>query len=167
MSQTMSFDMCGIRLRMKYRLAPTRLAMFTFHRWTAEVFHRGPFPQKFRLVVNTEGRSFLSRELFQSGFTMLRIVPGSRLPLVWLGVPTQTKAPFRLADRLAWIAGGVQSAGVGSCCDDFSDICFNDGRLPAVAQSDLCRNRADSNDFMSIIGEQPAEAVPTYPSRGC
>ena len=60
---------------------------------------------------------------------------------------------FRLTNRLAWIASGPQSAGLDSCCDDFTDIFFNDGTLPAVVQIDRCRERVDSNNFMSIIGE--------------
>jgi len=50
--------------------------------------------------------------------------------LAWC--PDANEGEFRLADRLVWIAGGAQSAALGSCCDDFTDICFNDGRLPAV-----------------------------------
>src|SRR5262249_4709682 len=71
--------------------------------------------------------------------------------LAWC--PNANEGQFRLADRLAWIAGGAQSTSLRSCCDNFTDLCFNDGRLPTVDQIDLCRNRVDSDDFMSIIGE--------------
>jgi hypothetical protein len=52
-----------------------------------------------------------------------------------------------------WIARGAQPASLGSCRDDFSDICFNDGTLPAVDQIDLCPERVGSNNFMPIMGE--------------
>ena len=62
---------------------------------------------------------------------------------------------FRLSDRLDWIARGAQPASLGSHCDDLTDVCLNDGRLSTIDQVDLGRERVDTNDFMSIIGETP------------
>src|ERR1019366_4522362 len=62
---------------------------------------------------------------------------------------------FRLANRLDWIAGGVQPAGSSSGGDDLTDVHFNDGRLATVDQVDFGRERVDPDDFMSIMGETP------------
>jgi hypothetical protein len=60
---------------------------------------------------------------------------------------------FRLADRLYGIASSTQPARLDSGGHDFPDVCFNDGRLPAVDQVDFGRERVDPNDLMSVIGE--------------
>ncbi len=73
--------------------------------------------------------------------------------MAWLGVPTQTKDSSVSRIASDWIARSAQPAGLGSGCDDFTDICFNDRRLPAIDQVDFGRERVDANDFMSIIGE--------------
>jgi len=62
---------------------------------------------------------------------------------------------FRLANPLAWITGSAQPAGLDSGGYDFPDVCFNDRRLPTVDQVDFGRERVDSNDLMSVIGEAP------------
>ena len=62
---------------------------------------------------------------------------------------------FRLADRFDRIAGSAQPARLDRGGYDFPDVCFNDGRLPTVDQFDFGRERVDSNDLMSIIGEAP------------
>jgi hypothetical protein len=89
-----------------------------------------------------------------------RMYRRSRLPFAWLGVPTQTKDSS--VSRIAW------SARLQGRRYDFTDICFNDGRLPTVDQIDLRRKRVDSNDFMSIIGEAARRHRPhiTQPEDG-
>jgi hypothetical protein len=77
------------------------------------------------------------------------------------GCTDANEGQFRLADGLDRIAGGAQPAGSNSGCYDFSNVRFNDGRLPAVDPVYFGRERVDTNDFMSTIRETLAETVPT------
>ena len=71
------------------------------------------------------------------------------------GCTDANEGQFCLADGLDWIARGAQPAGLGSGCDDLTDFSFNDGRLPAIDEVDLGRERVDTNDLVSITRETP------------
>ena len=79
------------------------------------------------------------------------------------GCADANEGQLRLLDRLDWIAGGAQPAGLGSGCDDLTDFSFNDGRLAAVDEVDLGRDRVDTNDLVSIMRETPRRNRPHIP----
>ncbi len=105
------------------------------------------------LRMTTVWRALLLLSAWPICSQIRRIYRRSRLPLAWLGVPTQTKDSS--VSRIAFdgIAGSAQPARLDGGGYDFADVCFNDGRLPTVDQVDFGRERIDSDDFMAVIGE--------------
>src|ERR1700674_3842579 len=110
-------------------------------------------PGKIVLRITTVWRSLLVLSASPICSQIRRIYSEVEIAVGLARCSDTNEGQLRLADRFAWIAGGTQPAGLGSGSDDFADVGFNDGRLPAVDQINLCRERVDTDNFMSIIGE--------------
>jgi hypothetical protein len=67
-------------------------------------------PGKMVLRMTTVCRALLLLSASPICSQIRRIYRRSRLPLGWLGVPTQNEGQLRLSDRLDWIACSAQTA---------------------------------------------------------
>jgi hypothetical protein len=118
-------------------------------------------PGKMVLRMTTVWRALLLLSASPICSQILRIYRRSRLPFAWLGVPTQTKdsSVSRIASTGSLVARSRPSLDGGGY--DFPDVCFNDGRLPAVDQSTLVGSGSTPTTSCPSSARHPAETVPT------
>jgi len=58
-------------------------------------------------------------------------------------------------DSLGMVISRSESAVFNSCGNNLPDIRFDDGTLASIYHVDLCPDRIDTDDLMTVLGEAP------------